>query len=94
MRYLILATPAAAELRTRDAYAGVRGGDAPPADLTDALWAVIAHPQDGRAALRIPATPGAAGLGLGQEEYDALLTPQEAGALVEMLDAGWFAPAG
>lgn len=94
MRYLILATPAAAEARARDAYAGVRGGDTPPADLTDALWTVIAHPQDGRAALRIPRTPGGAGLGLGQGEYEALLTPQETGALVGALDAGWFAPAG
>lgn len=94
MRYLILATPVAAEARARDAYAGLRGGDAPPADLTDALWTVIVHPQDGRAALLIPETPGAAGLGLGQGEYEALLTPPETAALVEQLDAGWFAPAG
>lgn len=83
MKYLIFPTVAAARVRSEAAYS------APPGALTSALWDWREHPSDGRAALLIPEAPEDAGIGMGQEAYDALLTGEERADLVNDLPAGW-----
>ncbi|MGA0561219.1 hypothetical protein ACO2RV_02135 [Ancylobacter sp. VNQ12] len=94
MSYLILATRASAEARSRAAYAPLRPADEPEGAVTDAVWSVRDHPADGRAALVIPSTPAEAGLGLSPAAYDGLLTADERAALIGELPADWaIAPA-
>lgn len=90
--YLILPDAAAAKQRSAAAYAPLRAPDAPDFAATDAVWAWRLHPEDGRAALDIPATPAGAGLGLSQAAYDGLLTEVERAALVATLPADWDPP--
>lgn len=91
MSYLLFATYAAAEARSRDAYAPLRSTDVPgDGAVTDALWSIIPHPTDGRAALIIPETPIEAGLGVSQEIYDALLSDAERAALLKELPSDWM----
>lgn len=92
MSYLLFASRAAAEARSRAAYAPLRPQDEPDGTVTDALWLVRDHPEDGRAALVVPDGPAGAGLGLTQAAYDALLTAGERAALVGQLPAGWITP--
>lgn len=93
MSYLIFATYTEAEARSRAAYAPLRP-DSEPDDgaVTDALWSVVSHPTDGRAALLIPATPANAGLGISQAAYDGLLTTLERAVLLDDLPADWTPP--
>jgi hypothetical protein len=90
MSYLIFASRTAARTRSRAAYAPLRPDDEPDSGaVTVALWTSIHHPSDGRTALLIPSTPDAAGLGISQEDYDALLTEEERAALIPDLPAEW-----
>jgi len=89
MTYLVFASRAAAGGRSRRAYDLLRPAEEPDGAVTDAVWSVIDHPADGRAALVIPPTPGEAGLGLGPDAYDALLTVEERAAAVAELPADW-----
>lgn len=90
MSYLLFASHPAAEARSRAAYTPLRPDDEPDTGaVTDALWSIISHPTDGRGALLITDTPAAAGLGLDQAEYDALLTAGERAALIGQLPADW-----
>lgn len=93
MSYLVLASRAVAEARSRAAYAPLRPDIEPDGAVTDALWSVRDHPEDGRAALVIPDTPAGAGLDLPQAAYDGLLTGEERAALIEQLPADWITPA-
>lgn len=92
MRYLIFASHAAAEQRSRAAYAAAVAEPSNEA-VTHALWEVVQHPDDGRAALVIPEAPEEASLGLSQAGYDALLSYTERQALVTLLPADWHAVA-
>lgn len=92
MSYLVLASRAAAEARSRAAYAPLRPADEPEGAITEAVWLALDHPTDGRAALEIPATPAEAGLGLSQQDYDALLTAGERATLVAELPEDWTLP--
>lgn len=93
MKYLILASLAEAEARSAAAYEPLRPESEPEGPATVALWTVIAHPSDGRAALAIPDTPRDAGLTLAQDAYDALLDAAEHATLVAVLPDGWLTEA-
>lgn len=85
MSYLIVARLADAEARSARAWldCGYEAAE------TTRLWPVLAHPSDGRAALRIEATPGAAQIGLSQAAYDALVSEDERARLVYSLPSDW-----
>jgi hypothetical protein len=86
MSYLLFPSLVAAEQRSHTAYAALRPGGHP---VTDALWGVVPHRADGRAALHVPAFPEEAGLTMPQSDYDALLTAQERASLIPILPDGW-----
>jgi len=92
MGYLILPSHAAAEQRSRAAYAASLAQPSNEA-VTTTLWEVREHPDDGRAVLVIPEAPEDAALGLSQAGYDALLSDTERQALVTLLPADWHAVA-
>ncbi|WP_428029270.1 hypothetical protein [Ancylobacter sp.] len=86
MTYLIFPTLGAAMARSAQAWLACLY----PAGETRLLWSCIEHPQDGRAALILPATPDAAQIGISPEAYEALLTQEERQARLEALPGeGW-----
>lgn len=86
MSYLIFASAAEAAARSAQAWQAL----GTPAGATRYLWAWQEHPEDGRAALRIPPTAGEAQIDPPQADYENLLTPEERAAWVETLPGdGW-----
>jgi hypothetical protein len=85
MSYLVFHSATAARARSEAAYVTPDGAQ------TLALWAVVEHPGDGRAALSIPRTPHEAGIALGAAAYEALLTLEERAGMVEELGEDWQA---
>lgn len=88
MSYLVVASLADAEARSARAWldCGYEAAE------TTRLWPVLIHPGDGRAALRIAATPEGAQIGLSQAAYDALLSDDERARLVSSLPSDWSPP--
>ena len=86
MAYLIFASAEAADARSAEAYAPLRA----QGTTTAQLWSAWPHPDDGRAALVIPATPLAAGIDMAQQDYDALLSANEQAALIPALPEDWL----
>lgn len=86
MTYLIVPSGADAAARSAEAWQalGTQGG------VTTALWGWRTHPTGPQAALIIPPTPEAAQIDMPQAAYDALLTADERGALVETLPEDWI----
>ena len=86
MSYLIFASATEAAARSAAAWHAL----GTPAGATHFLWAWQEHPSDGRAALIIPPTPQGAQIDLPPASYEALLTPDEHAAKVEVLPGdGW-----
>ena len=57
--YLVVASREAAQARSREAYDLLRPAEEPEGAITDAVWSVVEHTGDGRAALVVAAVEGA-----------------------------------